>query len=333
MSVQKLLRPLSVLLLLLILPTNDALAQGLAQFRGRIIDGETGDYMADVAVRAAIAVDRNVRQDDRKIPPIETTSGDDGRFSMIGLVLGPNDVTVTKEGYETVLMTHIVQGAFDPIVIEMFRELTLIEEILGREALHGHDAVQLTANLEAADAAFNAQDFPAAIAGYTSILDVLPEASIFYLVLGHAHRAIDENEEALVAYRMLLEADPKNEEVQEEIQLTERLMSSGAQDSSANLGGGSSLLGDGLGLSSTKEDFYNLGELAFANGDADRAQDWFEKASSMDPSWVKPWFKLAMVVLNKGDIELARRHLQKTVEVDPASTEGTQAQAMLAALP
>ena len=338
MSVPKLFRLLPVLAILWALPTADARAQGVAQMRGRVVDAETGDPIADVTVRAEMAADRSVRQDDRRLPPVETTSGDDGRFSMIGLVLGPNDVTVTKEGYETVLMTHTVQGSFDPIVIEMLKEVTFIEQLLGREALAGHDVIQLTANLEAADAAFNSQDFPTAIAGYKALLEALPQASIFYLPLGHAHRAIGENEEALLAYKTLREADPENEEVQKEVQAeiqrTERLMSSDAASANSGMGGGSSLTG-GLGLSSTKEDFYNLGELAFANGDVDRAQGWFEKAAGVDPSWVKPRFKLALVALNKGDIELAKQHFQQVVELDPASEsqEGAQAKATLAALP
>ena len=86
------------------------------------------------------------------------------------------------------------------------------------------------------------------------------------------------------------------------------------------------------GLSASR-DFYNLGELAFASGDIDRAQGWYEKASSVDPSWVKPLFKLALVALNKGDMELAKQHFREVVELDPASEEGAQAKATLVVLP
>ena len=329
MGVSKLIRLLPVLVLLSTLSTADAQAQGLAQLRGRVVDAETGEPMADVNVKAEVSASgRNVRQDVRSNTARETTTGDDGRFSMIGLVLGPNEVTVTKEGYETFVLTHVVQGAFAPIEIELSKVMTVLEQVLGREALEGLDAVQLETDLAAADTAFNAQDFVTAIAGYRGILDVLPQANVLYMPLGHAHRALGENEEALVAYQTLLEAEPDNEDVKAEIERTEILM--GDSDATASLGITS---GGGLGLSSTKEDFYNLGELAFANGDVDRAQQWFEKATGVDPAWVKPWFKLGLVALNKGDIELAKEHFQQVVELDPSSEEGTQAEATLAALP
>ena len=86
------------------------------------------------------------------------------------------------------------------------------------------------------------------------------------------------------------------------------------------------------GLAS-REDLYNLGELEFAKGDVDAAAGWYEKASAADASWEKPWFTLGLVALNKGDIEGAKEHFQKVVELAPDSEEGTQAQATLSALP
>ena len=87
------------------------------------------------------------------------------------------------------------------------------------------------------------------------------------------------------------------------------------------------------GLDASKEDLYNLGELEFAKGAVDTAAGWYEKASMVDPNWAKPVFKLALVALNKGDMETAKQHFQKGVDLDPNSEEGAQASATLAALP
>ena len=65
----------------------------------------------------------------------------------------------------------------------------------------------------------------------------------------------------------------------------------------------------------------------------DAAAEWYEKASMVDPNWAKPVFKLALVALNKGDMETAKQHFQKVVDLDPGSEEGAQASATLAALP
>ena len=48
-------------------------------------------------------------------------------------------------------------------------------------------------------------------------------------------------------------------------------------------------------------------------------------AHDADPSWGKPLFKLALVSLNKGDIDGAVTYLEQVVEVDRNSEEGAQA--------
>ena len=65
----------------------------------------------------------------------------------------------------------------------------------------------------------------------------------------------------------------------------------------------------------------------------DAAAEWYEKAAAADPNWMKPIFKLALVALNKGDMETAKTFFAQVVEKDPSSEEGAQAQATLNALP
>ena len=228
---------------------------------------------------------------------------------MLGFALGPHNVTLTKEGYQPVVLDITIQGTFEPIEVDLYKVLTVLEQLLGAGALEGLDAIQLTANLEAADAAFNSGDYRTAIAGYGTLLEVLPQMTDLYRLIGSAHRALGKHEEALVAYQTLLESDPENKDIQAEIATTRLAMGNVEAAFASNTG-------LSTGLSASREDFYNLGELAFASGDIDRAQGWYEKASSADPSWVKPRFKLALVALNKGDMELAKQHFREVVELD-----------------
>ena len=87
------------------------------------------------------------------------------------------------------------------------------------------------------------------------------------------------------------------------------------------------------GGSASPEDLYNLGEVAFGEGNVDAAADWYEKAVAADPDWEPPVFKLALVALNRGDIEGAKVLFQKVIDLAPNSPEGAQAEATLAALP
>ena len=81
------------------------------------------------------------------------------------------------------------------------------------------------------------------------------------------------------------------------------------------------------------EDFYNQGTAAFGRGDTDQAAEWFERAAAARPDWVLPVYQLGLVSLNQGDIEGAKTHFARAVELDPASAEGQQAQAILGSLP
>ena len=83
------------------------------------------------------------------------------------------------------------------------------------------------------------------------------------------------------------------------------------------------------GAKPTREVFYNLGEVKFAKGATDEAATWYQKAATLDPSWGKPIFKLALVQLNKGDKEATIKMLEKVISADPTSPEAAQAKTVI----
>ena len=145
-----------------------------------------------------------------------------------------------------------------------------------------------------------------------------------HLQIGNALRAMGRNEEALESYRTLQEAEPSNSQVETEIARTRLAM--------GDLEGAASLAAN-VSLSSSREDLYNLGELEFAKGDVAAAAGWYEKASAADRTWELPFFKLGLVALNQGDMDTAKEHFQKVVELAPDSESGVTAAATLSALP
>ena len=71
------------------------------------------------------------------------------------------------------------------------------------------------------------------------------------------------------------------------------------------------------GAAASPEDLYNLGEVAFGEGNVDVAAEWYEKSVAADPEWEPPVFKLALVALNRGDIEGAKVLFQKVLGPGP----------------
>ena len=294
------------------------LAQGQGRVSGTVVD-EEGNPMEGVLVVA----------EHPELNPFrfEATTGSDGRYAILGFRSGQWNFTASLEGYhDNTGPSQIRQGQNQPVNFTLSRIRHPLELALGEAALEGLDPVALEAELEAADVAYNGEDWDAAIAAYSAILEKLPQMSGIHLQIGNAHRANGDYEAALAAYERMREADPTNEQVEAEIART-KLSMGDFEAASQELAAAAS------GLDAQPADLYNLGELEFAKGAVDEAAMWYEKAVMVDPTWGKPLFKLALVALNKGDTETAKEYFEKVVAVDPDSEEGAQAKATLAALP
>ena len=293
-----------------------ALAQS-GRMSGQVVDDESGEPIAGAQIRIQ-SPDADTR---------EAVTDDDGRFSLIGFQSGAWQVYVRAEGYNDDLgNVNVTQSSTPALDFRLTRVRHALVQALGEEAMEGLDPNAIEADLSAADAAFNSEDWEAAIAGYSSLLEKLPQLTNLYSQIGQAYRARGDYQEALSAFEMRLAADPDDENVKTDIARTRLAMGdfAAAQEE---------LAAAASGLDASREDLYNLGELEFAQGAVDAAAGWYEKAAMVDPNWAKPIFKLALVALNKGDMEGAKEHFRRVVELDPSSEEGSQASATLAALP
>jgi tetratricopeptide (TPR) repeat protein len=297
---------------------STALAQG-GMLSGTVVD-DLGEPIAGAMVL--------LENPEVNPPRIEQPTDSNGRFSVIGLRSGQWNITVSAEGFlPNPGFVRIRSGQNPPVNMSLDRIKHPLVIALGDEAFVGLDPDEMERALTAADAAYNSQQWQAALDGYTDILAKLPMLNDLNMQIGNSYRSLENYEAAIAAYEAGLAGNPELQaEVDTEIGRTRMAMGdfSGATEALANAA---------EGAGAAREDLYNLGELEFAKGEIDAAAEWYEKAVALDPNWAKPLFKLALVALNKGDMDTAKTLFTQVVEKEPDSEEAAQAQATLAALP
>jgi tetratricopeptide (TPR) repeat protein len=88
-----------------------------------------------------------------------------------------------------------------------------------------------------------------------------------------------------------------------------------------------------LGISPTSEiAAFNVAEILFANQKTDEAIQYYLMAIQIKKDWPKPYNKLGMAYLNKGDYAKALEYLHQFVAMDPQSQAAAEARNIIAAI-
>ena len=77
---------------------------------------------------------------------------------------------------------------------------------------------------------------------------------------------------------------------------------------------------------------YNVAEILFANQRTDEAILYYLMAVRIRADWPKPYHKLGIAYLNKGDFPKALESLRKFVAMDPQSPAAAEARQTIAAV-
>ena len=304
-----------------------AFAQGGILF-GRVTDAETGDPVAGAVVRLD---GHSPLGNAEPQPPRDETTSESGEYTLLGLPSGSWNITVEAEGYQAAPGVVTVrfgrnapvnielEGIPHPLMAEMDSSVTDGMSRAERNAFL--DGIQ--AELDALDEARGRGDWETALSGALSLQQRFPTISGLYLDVGTAQAQLGRFEEAIESYEAAAVAAPQMRS-QIDTQIARLRAQMGDPDAVQ------ALINSG---DAAPEDFYNQGAAAFGRGDTDQAAEWFERAAAARPDWVLPVFQLGLVRLNQGDIEGAKTHFARAVELDPSSPEGAQAQAVLSQLP
>ena len=237
------------------------------------------------------------------------TTDDKGRFSIIGLKTGGWTFSAQAPGFgpESGRLNVQTIGAPNPPLTFTLKKGG--GSPMGAGALGGFAAKDLQAELATADQFYNAQKFDDAIAAYRAIMTKAPSLSVINLQIAAAYRNKKEYDNAIAAYNDLLKVDPVNDRAIVGIGMTnlEKGDLKAAEETLTRAAGRPK---------PTREVFYNLGEVKFTKGDTEGAGKNYQQAADVDPTWMKPVFKLALVAYNKQDMATAKALMEKVV-ADP----------------
>jgi Flp pilus assembly protein TadD len=281
--------------------------------------GRVGGFVKDEAGNPIKGATVTAENPNASPSSFTATTDDKGRFSIIGMRSGMWTFTAQAPGFgpESGKLNVQTIGTPNPPL-----GFTLKKGGTPAGGLSGVAAKDIQAELAAADADYNAGKYDDAIAKYRALMAKSPALSVINLQIAAAYRNKKEYDNAIAAYNELLKADPNNDRAKVGLGMT-------------NLEKGDLAAADetlttaAQGPQPSREVFYNLGEVKFAKGQTDEAAKWYQKAADLDATWGKPIFKLALVAINKGDKDTAKKLLDKVIQVDPASPEATQAKAVL----
>jgi tetratricopeptide (TPR) repeat protein len=244
------------------------------------------------------------------------TTDDRGRYSIIGMKSGTWKVTASAPGFQASsgqVPIRTIGQPNPPIDFVLAPGVAAAASGLPKE---------IVAEVEAAEAKFQAKDYDGAITAYQSILGKAPKLTRLNVAIARAYRAKKDVKSAAEWYEKALAADPNDTSGRTELAMM--YMEQGQLDTARE-----KLMAVAETTGATREVFYSLGEIERARDKADDAGKWYQRAADTDANWAKPYIGLALVAIQKGDIPTAIKQLEKATTTGSDAADQATAKAML----
>ena len=303
MPIKKLALPVSLVLLV---ATGVALAQmGTGRITGTITDPE-GNGIEGAVITFADAISKEHK----------ATSGEDGKWAILGFRSGTYDFSIEAEGYQSKIAQKSVRQAdrnkLDVVLVPLAAAAGSVRE--GSNAL-----------IQEANELLRQKQYSQAIAKFEEFLVAEPSFYQAHEFIGIAYREMGDYDAALAELEKVLAEDASHattlitigdilvvqQKLDEAVEYFEKAVS---QTSDAIVP-------------------FNVAEIYFNQGNAAKSIEYYRIAAEYKPDWADPHLKMGYAYLNTGDLDGAKVSFQKVVEVAPDSPQAQMAQAALSSLP
>jgi tetratricopeptide (TPR) repeat protein len=310
---------IALTVLVAVLPAQENL--GRARISGDVVD-ETG---------AGIPAVRLIAQFLQGSTKLEAKTDKKGHFALAGLGTGAWRVAASKDGYIS---------AYEDVQVSQLKinpSITLkLKKAAGLEGLRTDD--ESRALIEKGNALLAEGKYDEALVAFEEFSAKFPEVYAIRLNVGTAYMKKGDLDRAEAEFRGVLEKSGGTgaEAVKDKDKETVLRALSGLGEIAlkrGDLAAAQDHLRKSLEIS--PEDAaaaYNVAEIFFSNQNIDEAIAYFELAAKIRKDWAKPYQRLGMVYLNKGDFDKALENLRKFLELDPESPEAATVKATIAAV-
>ena len=239
---------------------------------------------------------------------METTTGSDGKWAILGFRSGMYDFNVTAEGYiPRAYNRRVRQSGRNP---PMDFVLEPVPEVRSGGAMLGE-----------ANAMFENGQYAEALAKYEDFAAAEPMTYQIHYSIGNVYLKMEEYEKAVASYEKVLADEPMH--AASLVAIGHVKIQQQAFDEA--------VVYFEKAIDQTEDEIvpFNVAEIYFSRGETDRAIEFYTLAAERKPDWQDPLLKLAYANLNKGNMDAAKTALEACVAVAPDTVEGQTAAQML----
>ncbi len=300
------------------LPAQSGLGRG--RISGDVVD-ESGAGLPDVLVTAQILPGTT---------RLESKTDKKGHFAVAGLGSGTWRVTASKDGFV---------GAYTELPVSQLKTNPPVKLTLKRvsaAAASPRTDTEAASLLDRGNRLLGEGKTDEALAVFEEFMTKYPEVYGARLNVATAYLKIGDVDRAEAEFRGVLDVATRDQgDPRKKMETSLRALSGLGEVAlrKGDLEAAQQAFRQALEISPNDHAAaYNVGEIFFSNQRIDEAIGYFEMAAGIKTDWPKPYHRLGLAFLNKGDFDKALANLRKFVELDPQNPEAANVRATIAAV-